>query len=112
MIASRRQDPRDDLVSLLVHAEVDGDRLDNDELAFEALLLLVGGDESTRHVISGGMEQILRNPDQRGLLGTRSELLPGAVEEMLRWVTPVKDMTRTVTTEVDLEGSRLRAGDK
>jgi cytochrome P450 family 142 subfamily A polypeptide 1 len=113
MIAARRQKPADDLVSVLVHAEVDGDRLDDDELSFEALLLLVGGDESTRHVISGGVEQLLRNPDQRRtLVEATSALLPGAVEEMLRWVTPVKDMTRTVTTDVELEGSMLRAGDK
>ena len=69
MIAGRREQPTDDLVSVLVHAEVDGDRLDDDEIVFESLLLLVGGDETTRHVISGGMEQLLRHPaEQKKLL--------------------------------------------
>ena len=62
MIAARRSQPTDDLVSVLVHAEVDGDRLDENEIVFESLLLLVGGDETTRHVTSGGMEQLLGEP--------------------------------------------------
>ena len=65
---SGRQNPTDDLMSVLVHAEVDGDRLAPDEVLHESLLILVGGDETTRHVISGGMEQLLLHPDQRTLL--------------------------------------------
>ncbi len=112
MIADRRANPTDDLVSVLVHAEVDGDRLDDDELVFEALLLLLGGDETTRNVTCGGMEQLLAHPDQRQRLVDEPDLLPGAVEEMLRWVSPIKNMNRTVTRDVELGGSRLRAGDK
>jgi cytochrome P450 family 142 subfamily A polypeptide 1 len=111
-IADRRERPTDDLVSVLVHAEVDGDRLDDDELVFETLLLLVGGDETTRHVISGGMEQLLRHPDQRQTLLADPGLTATAVEEMLRWVTPIKNMHRTITRDVVLHGRRLRAGDK
>jgi cytochrome P450 family 142 subfamily A polypeptide 1 len=108
-IATRRREPTDDLVSLLVHAEVDGDRLDDDEIVFESLLLLVGGDETTRHVISGGLEQVLRDDGQRHLT-VRD---PGtAVEEMLRWVSPIKNMARTATRDVELAGSWIPEGDK
>ena len=108
----RRREPTDDLVSVLVHAEIDGDRLDDDEIMFESLLLLVGGDETTRHVISGGMEQLLRHPDERRKLIDDPAQLPTAVEEMLRWVSPIKNMTRTVTRDVELGGRALRAGEK
>lgn len=112
MIAVRREEPTDDLVTVLVHAVVDGDRLDEDEVVFESLLLLVGGDETTRHVTSGGMEQLLRNPGERQKLIDDPALLPSAVEEMLRWVSPIKNMNRTLTRGVELYGRRLRAGDK
>src|SRR5207344_2584096 len=63
-IAERRTQSADDLVSVLVHAEIEGDRLSDDELLHESLLILVGGDETTRHVISGGMLELLCNPEQ------------------------------------------------
>jgi cytochrome P450 family 142 subfamily A polypeptide 1 len=112
MIAARREQPGDDLMSVLVHAEVDGNRLEDDEIVFESLLLLVGGDETTRHVISGGMEQLIGNPAEKDKLADDPELLKSAVEEMLRWVTPIKNMNRTVTREVSLDGRQLRVGDK
>ncbi len=111
MIQKRREQPKDDLFSVLAHAEVDGDRLDDSELVFESLLLLVGGDETTRHVISGGMEQLALHPAERQKLIDEPALLPSGVEEMLRWVSPVKNMNRTITRDVELAGSRLRAGD-
>jgi cytochrome P450 family 142 subfamily A polypeptide 1 len=111
LIAARRAEPRDDLVSVLVHAEVDGDRLDDTEIVFESLLLLVGGDETTRHVISGGTEQLLAHPDAWRALGDDPRLLPSAVEEMLRWVSPIKDMHRVVTHDVELLGQTLQAGE-
>jgi cytochrome P450 family 142 subfamily A polypeptide 1 len=111
LIADRRADPEDDLVSVLVHAEVDGDRLEDDELVFEVLLLLLGGDETTRNVTCGGMEQLLTHPDQKQRIIHDTALLPGAVEEMLRWVSPIKNMSRTVTRHVELDGQALDAGD-
>jgi cytochrome P450 family 142 subfamily A polypeptide 1 len=111
-IAARRASPADDLVSVLVHAEVDGDRLSDDEIVFESLLILVGGDETTRHVISGGLEQLLRHPGERRRLDDEPARLPSAVEEMLRWVSPIKNMARTVTADLEFEGTPLRAGDK
>src|SRR5436853_2158751 len=104
--------PPDDLMSVLVHADVDGDRLDEDELIHESLLILVGGDETTRHVISGGMEQLLLDPAQRDRLVADPEGVSVAVEEMLRWVTPIKNMCRTVTKDTTFYGSDLKAGDK
>ena len=112
MIAARRERPRDDLISVLAHAEVDGDQLDDDEVVFESLLLLVGGDETTRHVISGGMEQLVVNPAAKQRLMDDPHVLPSAVEEMLRWVSPIKNMNRTVTRDVELSGQHLRVGDK
>jgi cholest-4-en-3-one 26-monooxygenase len=112
VIEERRADPRDDLMSILVHAEVDGDRLDHDSIVQESLLILIGGDETTRHVISGGMYQLALHPEQwEALRGDRSKL-PTAVEEMLRWVSPIKNMNRTVAVDTELRGQVLEPGDK
>ena len=111
-VAERRAHPTDDLFSTLVHAEVDGDRLDDEEIVHEALLILIGGDETTRHVISGGMYQLLVHPDQRQKLLDDPGKLPAAVEEMLRWVSPIKNMARTVVTDTELRGQRMEAGQK
>jgi cytochrome P450 family 142 subfamily A polypeptide 1 len=111
-VAARQAQPTDDLMSTLVHAEVDGDRLDPDEVLHESLLILVGGDETTRHVVSGGMEQLLLHPDQHKQLLAEPSRVPTAVEEMLRWVSPIKNMCRTVTHDVEFMGQDLRAGQK
>jgi cytochrome P450 family 142 subfamily A polypeptide 1 len=112
MIAARRDEPTDDLFSVLVHAEVDGERLGDDEIVFESLLLLLGGDETTRQVTAGGMEQLLRHPADRQRLVDDPGLLPSAVEEMIRWVSPIKTMARTTTRVVELDGVTLDAGVK
>ena len=100
----------DDLVGILVHADVEGERLDDDTLIFETLLILIGGDETTRHVLSGGLLALLENPDQLAALLADPALLPGAVEEMLRWVSPIKNMVRTTTRDVALGGVDLPEG--
>jgi len=110
VISERREHPTDDLIGVLAGAEIDGQQLGENELAYELLLLRVGGDETTRHVIAGGMEQLLRRPDLRDRLSAEPGLLPGAVEEMLRWVSPVKTMARTVTSDLEFFGAPLRAG--
>ncbi len=90
---------------------MDGHTLDDDSLVHETLLILIGGDETTRHVISGGMEELLAHPDQLARLADDpAGLLPGAVEEMLRWVSPIKNMARTATHDVELGGETIRAG--
>jgi cytochrome P450 family 142 subfamily A polypeptide 1 len=112
MIAEKRANPGDDLVSVLVHGEVEGDRLRDDEIMFEALLLLLGGDETTRNVTCGGVEALLTHPAQWRRLEDDRELLGGAVEESLRWVSPIKNMNRTVTRDVEFGGRSLREGDR
>jgi cholest-4-en-3-one 26-monooxygenase len=102
----------EDLLSALVKGEVEGDKLDDDSLVHEALLLLVGGDETTRHVISGGMEALLRRPDQLDALRHDRALLSGAVEEMLRWVSPIKNMNRTAGRDVALHGRTIVKGQR
>jgi cytochrome P450 family 142 subfamily A polypeptide 1 len=111
VIAERRAAPRDDLVSTLCAAEIDGHRLDDESIVSEALLLLIGGDETTRHVISGGMLALLEHPDQWADLRGDPSLMPTAVEELLRWISPVKNMSRVLTTDVELRGQHLAAGD-
>lgn len=110
--ADRRAHPRDDMMTALVHADIDGQRLDDDAILQESLLILVGGDETTRHVITGGMEALLRHPDEHRRLAATPALVASAVEEMLRWVTPIQNMNRTATSDVELGGERIRAGDK
>jgi cytochrome P450 family 142 subfamily A polypeptide 1 len=112
VVADRRKHPRDDLISVLVHAEVDGERLDDDALLQESLLILIGGDETTRHVISGGMQQLLLHPGQRRALEREPAGLVRAIEEMLRWVSPIQNMSRTLTCDTELRGQQLRKGDK
>ena len=111
VVAERRRRPTDDLISVLIHAEIDGEQLDDEALLQESLLILIGGDETTRHVLSGGMEQLIRNPAQRQKLLEDPTKIPRAVEEMLRWVTPIQNMARTVLEDTELSGQKLRAGD-
>jgi cytochrome P450 family 142 subfamily A polypeptide 1 len=112
VIADRQEHPRDDLMSILVHAEVDGERLSVDDVVQESLLILIGGDETTRHVISGGIHQLLLHPDQWQRLAEHPDERPTAVEEMLRWVTPIKNMVRTATRDTELGGQRIAEGDE
>ena len=109
VIEGRRRSPSDDLIGILVDAEIDGEKLSFDELIGESLLLLVGGNETTRNVISGGMAALLRDPDQLARLREDPSLIPGAVEEALRWVSPVVNMARHTTREVELRGSVIPA---
>jgi cytochrome P450 family 142 subfamily A polypeptide 1 len=112
VIEDRRACPRDDLMSILVHAEVDGDRLDDHSILHESLLILIGGDETTRHVMSGGMYQLLVEPERWERLKADRALVVPAVEEMLRWVSPIKNMARTATRDVELHGKSIGAGQK
>jgi cytochrome P450 family 142 subfamily A polypeptide 1 len=113
VVAERRVKPQQsDLMSILVHAEIDGEKLEDEALLQESLLILVGGDETTRHVISGGMYQLMKNPDQRQILIDDPSKIPTAVEEMLRWVTPIQNMARTATADIEVEGQRIEKGQK
>jgi cytochrome P450 family 142 subfamily A polypeptide 1 len=106
----RNRGATDDLVGVLCHAEIEGDSLDDDSLVHETLLILIGGDETTRHVISGGVEELMAHPDQMAKLTADPDLMSGTVEEMLRWVSPIKNMARMATADVELEGTKIAAG--
>jgi cytochrome P450 family 142 subfamily A polypeptide 1 len=113
VVADRRaKPPSEDLISALVHAEIDGEKLDDEALRQEALLILVGGDETTRHVLVGGLYELLRDPAQRDALVRDPSRIPAAVEEMLRWVSPIQNMNRTATRDVDFHGAKIKQGDK
>jgi cytochrome P450 family 142 subfamily A polypeptide 1 len=112
VVADRRANPKDDLVSILVNAEIDGDRLTDEDVIGETLLILIGGDETTRHVIAGGIEPMLRNPEHWKALQADRSGINVAVEEMLRWVSPIKNMNRTLTQDYEFGGAKLSAGDQ
>ncbi|HLK11552.1 MAG TPA: cytochrome P450 [Candidatus Binatia bacterium] len=111
VLEARRRQPRDDLVSALARAEVEGERLADAEILMFCMTLLVAGNETTRNLIAGGARALLLFPDQRRRLRADPGLLPGAVEEMLRWVTPVKTFARTATADTTIRGRRIAAGD-
>jgi cytochrome P450 family 142 subfamily A polypeptide 1 len=111
-IAARREHPKNDLLSTLVHAEIDGHSLNEEALIHESLLILVGGDETTRHVITEGTLALMNFPDQRKKLIDDPRKVPNAVEELLRWVSPIKNMNRTATRDTELRGLRVREGDR
>jgi len=108
----KRRNPSDDLVSKLVVAEVDGRRLTEAEFCHLWLLLVVAGNETTRHLISGGLDLLADRPDLARRLSQRPDLVPGAVEEMLRWTTPIMQFRRTALRDIEVEGKQIRAGDK
>ncbi len=109
--AARRDRPRTSSASI-VNADDEQGPLSDIDLVFETMLVLVGGDETTRHVISGGVEALLRHPDQLARLRAEPALLPGAIEEMLRWVSPIRNMNRTATVDVEVNGQQVKEGDR
>jgi len=112
IIAKRRTEPADDLFSILVNAEVEGQKMSDDEIVMETLLILIGGDETTRHTLSGGTEQLLRHRNQWDALVADKSNLPAAIEEMLRWTSPVKNMCRTLTADTTFHGTDMRKDEK
>jgi cholest-4-en-3-one 26-monooxygenase len=108
----RRANPGEDLVSVLVNAEIDGEKLAETELDAFFLLLAVAGNETTRNLISGGMLALIEHPEQRARLIADTSLVPSAVEEMLRWVTPVMYFRRTATRDTEMRGQKIREGEK
>jgi cytochrome P450 len=111
LIAARRTEPRDDLFSVLAGAEVDGCRLNDEELLDFSFLLLASGNETTRNLLALGTLALIAHPDQCRLLVEDPSLIPSAVEEILRWTSPVMHMARTATAEVEIRGRRIAEGD-
>ena len=111
LAAERRLTPRDDLIGLLVAAEQDGDRLTESELLTTCVTLLTAGHETTTNLIGNGLWLLLSHPDQLQLLRDRPELMPSAIEEMLRKESPLQRNPRQLAFDFELRGKRLRAGD-
>jgi cytochrome P450 len=110
LIAARRTEPRDDLLSVLAQAEIDEHRFTDEDLLNFAFLLLVAGNETTRNLIALGTLALIAHPDQCRLLVEDPTRIPLAVEEMLRWNSPVVHMARTATTDVQIRGQLIREG--
>ena len=108
----RRRYPREDLTSVLLQAEVDGERLTEAQFDSFVMLLSVAGNETTRNLISGGMLALIEHPEQRARLLADPSLLPTAVEEMLRWVSPVMVFRRTAQTDCAIGDQKIREGDR
>jgi cholest-4-en-3-one 26-monooxygenase len=108
----RRSEPRDDIITKLLSADIDGDALSAMDFNLFFLLLAVAGNETTRNSISHGVNAFLEFPDQYERLVAEPELMDRAVEEILRWASPVMYFRRNVTEDLDFKGHELRAGDK
>ncbi|MBC7302718.1 MAG: cytochrome P450 [Nocardia sp.] len=110
MAEQRRTDPTDDIVSRLVHADLDGEALGSDEFGFFVILLAVAGNETTRNAITHGMKAFVDNPDQWELY--KQQRPRTAPDEIVRWATPVTVFQRTATADTELGGQRIRAGQR
>jgi cytochrome P450 len=112
MIAERREAPTDDLTSVLVHAEIDGQKLEEHEIVMGFFLLVAAGNDSTKATYSSGMRALMENPDERRALLEDPELIPAAVEESLRMFPAFAHFRRTATQDTELAGQAIREGDK
>jgi cholest-4-en-3-one 26-monooxygenase len=112
LIDERRKNPGKDLISAFTVGEVDGTRLTDLEILFNSFLLIIGGQETTRNAVSGGMLALIDNPAQRMRLQGESTVTPAAIEEFLRWTTPVTHILRTARKDAELRGQKIREGDK
>jgi cytochrome P450 len=113
LAVARRENPTDDLVTALATAEVDGERLTDQEIGSFFILLVVAGNETTRSAIAAGLVALSEHPEERVKWQADFDAVaPTAVEEILRWATPVTWMRRTATRDTELAGKPIKAGDK
>ncbi len=112
LIEARRANPTDDLTSVLVHAEIDGEKLDEVEIVMGFFLLMAAGNDSTKATYCSGMRALLENPDQMQLLLDDPSLIPGAVEEALRMFPAFAHFRRTATRDTELGGQPIKEGEK
>jgi cholest-4-en-3-one 26-monooxygenase len=112
IIEERTKDRREDLFSVLIEGEIDGERLNEQELLAFGVLLIVAGNETTRNAMTGGLLALFENPEQLEELASKPELLPTAVEEMVRWVSPVAHMARVATKDTEVRGTEIKEGQR
>ena len=112
LIAERREHPTDDLTSVLVHAEVDGEKLEEHEIVMGFFLLMAAGNDSTKATYCSGMRALMEDEEQRRLLLDDPSLVPGAVEESLRMFPAFAHFRRTATRDTELHGQQIKEGEK
>jgi len=112
LAAKRREEPRDDIVTALLNADIDGDRLSEMDFNLFFLLLAVAGNETTRNALSHGVDTLIDHPDQYRMLADDPTLVPRATEEILRWASPVMYFRRNLTHDTELRGQPIKSGDK
>jgi cholest-4-en-3-one 26-monooxygenase len=112
LIADRREHPTDDLTSVLVHAEVDGQRLEEHEIVMGFFLLMAAGNDSTKATYCSGMRALMEDPEQMRLLADDPSLIPDAVEESLRMFPAFAHFRRTATCDTELNGQKIKEGEK
>jgi cytochrome P450 len=111
VVREHRAEPRDDLVSVLAHGEVDGESLRDPEITMFVLTLLVAGNETTRSLISNGLHALATHPDQRRAMATDASAIPTGVEELLRWEPSIMSFCRTATRDTEVSGTPIAEGD-
>jgi cytochrome P450 len=112
LIAARRENPTDDLTSVLVHAEIDGQTLEEHEIVMGFFLLVAAGNDSTKATYTSGMRALMKDPEQRQILLDDPSMIPSAVEESLRMFPAFAHFRRTATRDTELGGQKIREGDK
>lgn len=112
VIAERKRNPKQDLISQLLALEIDGDRLTDEELIFVCIMCFVAGNETTKSLIGNGIHALLEQPDQLQLLQERPALIAGCVQEVLRFETPLQHTKRFATKDLLLDGQTIKAGDQ
>lgn len=111
VLQQRRKAPRDDLISVLIESEVDGEHLEDVDILAFCFLLILAGNETTRNAISGGLLALCEHPAERAKLQADLSLMDSAVDEILRWTSPLHHMARRATADVEVRGQLIRAGD-
>lgn len=112
IVEDRRANPTDDLTSIIANAKVDGEEMGPLETFGYCLIIFTAGHDTTKNAVVGAMQALLENPDQLEKLRTQPDIINSAVEESVRWVTPVNYMKRTAAEDTEIRGQKIRAGDE
>jgi hypothetical protein len=112
LVEEKKKNPADDLISLFAHAQVDGQPLPPMDVLAYCLIIVVAGNETTRNATTGGMLAFIEHQQELRKLQARPNLLPSAIEEVVRFTSPIIHFCRTATEDYELRGKRIRAGDK
>jgi cytochrome P450 len=112
LINDRRETPTEDLASAIANARIDGEHLNDLDAASYFVIIATAGHDTTSSTIAGGMHALVQNPEQLAKLRADPSLLPSAVDEIIRWVTPVKEFMRTATRDYDIGGTTIKEGEQ